>query len=115
MRLAVLPIVAGAIALGDLAGVFTEDKFAAEGPFDRKGRSLRQFDLDRRMMRYPCRYIIYSAAFDRLPEQAKDAIYRRMWRVLSSENPRLSMEDRRGIVEILRDTKKDQPTYFRVM
>jgi hypothetical protein len=90
-----------------------EEKFAAEGPRDRKGRSLRQFDLDRRMMRYPCSYMIYSAAFDGLPAEAKGAIYQRMWSVLSSENPRLSIEDRRAIVEILRDTKKDLPACFR--
>jgi hypothetical protein len=90
-----------------------EEKFAAAGPRDRKGRSLRQFDLDRRMMRYPCSYMIYSAAFDGLPAEAKDAIYQRMWSVLSSQNPRLSIEDRRAVVEILRDTKKDLPAYFR--
>ena len=87
-----------------------EERFATQGPFDRKGRSLRQFDLDRRMMRYPCSYMIYSAAFDGLPAEAKDAIYLRMWQVLSSRFP---AEDRRAIVEILRDTKQDLPQYFR--
>src|SRR5271169_4275043 len=47
-----------------------EEKFAAQGPFDSHGRSLRQFDLNRRMMRYPCSYMIYSAAFDALPAEA---------------------------------------------
>jgi hypothetical protein len=89
-----------------------EEKFAAQGPFDKKGRSLRQFDLQRRMMRYPCSYMIYSAAFDGLPEEAKGAIYQRMWQVLSE---RIPAENRRAIVEILRDTKKDLPSYFRVM
>ncbi len=90
-----------------------EEKFAAQGPFDRKGRSLRQFDLSHRMMRYPCSYMIYSKAFDGLPEVAKDAIYRRIWRVLSGETPsRLSDGDRRAIVEILRETKKGLPQYF---
>lgn len=89
-----------------------EEKFSAQGPYDSKGRSLRQFDLQRRMMRYPCSYMIYSAAFDGLPEEAKGTIYRRMWQVLSE---RMSAEDGRAIVEILRDTKKDLPPYFRVM
>jgi hypothetical protein len=92
-----------------------EEKFAARGPFDRKGRSLRQFDLERRMMRYPCSYTIYSAAFDGLPMEAKDQIYQRIWQVLSSDYPRLSAQDRRAVVEILRGTKKDLPSYFRVM
>jgi len=90
-----------------------EEKFAARGPFDKKGRSLRQFDLERRMMRYPCSYMIYSEAFDALPAPARDAIYQRMWRVLSGDiASRLSDGDRRAIVEILRETKKDLPQYF---
>ena len=93
-----------------------QEKFAAQDPFDSKGRSLRQFDLSRRMMRYPCSYMIYSAAFDGLPAEAKDAIYRRMWLVLSGDlASRLSGIDRRAIVEILRDTKKDLPSYFVAM
>jgi hypothetical protein len=89
------------------------EKFAAEGPFDRKRRSLREFDLRRRMMRYPCSYMVYSEAFNRLPEVAKDAIYRRLWQLLSGETAsRLSNDDRRAIVEILRDTKPGLPKYF---
>ena len=91
-----------------------EERFTSQGPFDRKGGRCAQFDLERRMMRYPCSYMIYSPAFDGLPDEAKDAIYRRMWQVLSGPS-RISSEDRRAIVEILRDTKKDLPSYFRVM
>ena len=61
------------------------EKFASQGPQDSKGRSLRQFDLERRLMRYPCSYMIYSEAFDSLPAEAKDAIYQRMWSVLSGK------------------------------
>jgi len=94
------------------------EKFAAEGPRDTKGRSLRQFDLARRMMKYPCSYMIYTAAFDELPPIAKDEVYRRLWQILSGRDKdrpyaRLSLADRKAIVEILRDTKKDLPTYFR--
>jgi hypothetical protein len=42
------------------------DEFAARGPNDNHGRSLRQFDLKRRLMSYPCSYMIYSDAFDGL-------------------------------------------------
>ena len=95
------------------------ERFSAAGPRDRKGRSLHELDLDRRLMKYPCSYLIYSPAFDQLPPGAKDPIYRRMWQVLSGEErqPRyrsaLSLADRRAIVEILRDTKPDLPSYFR--
>jgi hypothetical protein len=94
------------------------EKFAALGPSDSKGRSLRQFDLDQRLMRYPCSYMIYSNAFDALPDSAKNLVYRRLWKVLSGDDKdqryaRLSAADRRAIVEILRSTKKDLPDYFR--
>src|SRR5258708_34320091 len=38
------------------------ERFSAEGPRDSKGRSLRQLDLKRRLMRYPCSYMICSEA-----------------------------------------------------
>jgi hypothetical protein len=93
------------------------EAFAARGPADSKGRSLRQFDLDRRLMRFPCSYMIYSPAFEALAPLAKEAVYQRMWQVLSGQDAdprylRLSVADRRAIVEILRDTKKDLPDYF---
>ena len=93
------------------------EAFAARGPHDRRGRTLREVGLDGRLFRYPCSYLIYTAAFDALPDFALDAIYRRMWAVLSgevTESPydRLSLADRQAIVEILRDTKPDLPDYF---
>ena len=98
---------------------FTE-KFSALGPADSKGRSLRQLDLGERLMKYPCSYMIYSDAFDALPAVAKDHVYRRLWQVLSGQDKDgrytvLSTADRRAIVEILRDTKKDLPDYFKAV
>ena len=49
--------------------------FAAEGPFDSRGRSLRQLDLNRRLLRYPCTFMIYSPAFRALPAETRQAIY----------------------------------------
>jgi hypothetical protein len=91
--------------------------FAAQGPRDGRGRSLRQLDLVTRLMRYPCSYMIYSPAFDALPPSARDAVYKRLWQILAGEDrqrpyARLSLDDRRAIVEILRETKKDLPPYF---
>ncbi|HLX45294.1 MAG TPA: hypothetical protein VKR43_17730, partial [Bryobacteraceae bacterium] len=85
------------------------ERFSAQGPNDRRGRSLRQFDLERRLMRYPCSYMVYSEAFDALPPAAKDAVYHRMAEVLETR----PAEDRRNIIEILRDTKSDLPAYFK--
>ncbi len=88
------------------------EQFEAQGPRDRSGRSLRQLDLTTRLLRYPCSYLIYSDAFDALPDAAKRAIYQRLWQVLSGEDrdpryQRLSRVDRQAILEILRDTKVD--------
>jgi hypothetical protein len=91
--------------------------FSAEGPRDSEGRSLRQFDLEKRLMRYPCSYMIYSPAFDALPDDLKQAIYDRMWIILSGRDrsakyAKFSLADRQTVVEILRGTKKDLPDYF---
>jgi hypothetical protein len=90
--------------------------FSRGGRRDRKGRSLRDLDLQTRLLRVPCSYMIDTAAFDGLPSEARDAIYRRMWTILSEPADgryrRLSAADRRAVVEILRDTRKDLPTYF---
>jgi hypothetical protein len=42
-------------------------KFAGAGPRDNKGRSLRDLDLETRLLKHPCSYMIYSPAFDGLP------------------------------------------------
>jgi hypothetical protein len=84
--------------------------FSSRGPRDTKGRSLYQLDLTRRLMRYPCSYMIYSEQFDQLPAEAKTAIARRLWAVLSGDErdrkyQHLSQTDRTAIIEILRETK----------
>lgn len=94
------------------------ESFAARGPRDAEGRSLREFDLRRRLFKYPCSYMIYTPAFDALPPAAKNAVYARLWEVLSGKDasPRykgLAAQDRQAIVAILRATKRDLPDYFR--
>jgi hypothetical protein len=96
---------------------FTE-RFATGGPRDAQGRSLRDFDLQRRLFKHPCSYMIYSEAFDALPATAKTAVYDRLAAVLSGRetSPRykvLSAADRRAVLEILRATKNDLPAALR--
>lgn len=93
------------------------DAFAATGPRDERGRTLRQLDLQNRLFRFPCSYLIYGEAFDRLPVLARDAVYARMWHILSGQETgaryaRLAKDDRQAIVEILRATKRDLPAVF---
>jgi hypothetical protein len=68
-------------------------------------------------MRYPCSYLIYSEPFDSLPQAAKQAVYARLWAVLSgavrdARYDRLTDADRQAVVDILRETKPDLPAYF---
>jgi hypothetical protein len=89
-------------------------EFQARGLKDSKGRSLRDFDLHTRIFRYPCSYLIYSDAFDTLPEPAKGYVYHRLLDILSGQDQspdfaRLTPEDRRAILEILLATKKGLP------
>jgi len=93
------------------------EEFSARGPRDRRGRSLRDFDLERRLLRYPCSYLIYSEAFDRLPAPVREHVYQRLWDVLlgrdeSKTFDHLTADDRQAIREILVDTKPGLPEYW---
>jgi len=79
------------------AGSKFAEKFSAMGP-------LRQFDLEHRLMKYPCSYMIYSPGFDALPEEARKDIYARMREVMASK---FSEADRTAVTQILRETKRD--------
>ena len=96
-----------------IAGTAGYDRwFASQGPRDAQGRSLRDFDLHKRLFKYPLSYVIYSEAFDALPRYVKAGIYARLREILSGEDrgadfSYLSDEERRPILEILAATKPD--------
>ncbi|MBI2479517.1 MAG: hypothetical protein HYV60_13045 [Planctomycetia bacterium] len=84
-------------------------EFAGRGIRDGEGRSLREFDLQRRLFKYPCSYLIYSDAFMELPTSIKQRVYGRLREVLaavdqSPEFAHLSSEDRQAIYDILNAT-----------
>ncbi len=76
---------------------FTET-FSRKGPRDAQGRSLRDFDLQTRLFRYPLSYMIYSAQFNALPAALRAQIYRRIYQRLPV-----------SVLEIVKDTKPDFP------
>jgi hypothetical protein len=85
-------------------------EFAERGPRTRDGRSLRDFDLKTRLFKYPCSYLIYSEAFDALPDAVKDYVCRRLQEVLTGKDrgedfAHLCTADRKAILDILRETK----------
>ncbi len=107
------------VPLGTVQGSsgFTE-WFSAQGPKDPSGRSLRELQLNGRMMKYPLSYTIYSKAFASLPPAVRAATYWRLWTVLSAPKPEvkyahLTAVDRRALIEILRATKDDLPDWPR--
>lgn len=92
-------------------------EFVAAGPRDKQGRSLRDLDLQKKLFRYPCSYLIYSEAFDALPKPALDLMYEQLWLALTSQTKdkellAISPEDRTAVLEILRQTKTNLPAYF---
>lgn len=87
---------------------FAED-FSARGIRDSKGRSLRDFDLQTRMFRYPCSYLIHSPAFAGLPDSVRSQVLGRLKDILTGDDPsekyqHLTTEMRGEILEILSDT-----------
>src|SRR6185503_18623014 len=87
-------------------------EFGKQGKRDRKGRSLRDIDLTRRLFRYPLSFLIDSESFDAMPPAVKSYVYKRLREVLTGEDTRpefshLSPDDRTAIREILEDTKPE--------
>ena len=87
-------------------------EFASQGPRDSRARSLRDFDLKSRLLRYPLSYLIYSKPFDEMPAAVKTYVYSRLREVLTGQDKSagfayLSNSDRTAILEILRETKPD--------
>jgi hypothetical protein len=93
--------------------------FTSQGPFDKKGRSLRQFDLKTRLFKYPCSYLIYSEQFDQMPRIMRDHLLQKLHGILTGAEDApefaatLPSEDRLAILEILRETKPNLPDYWR--
>lgn len=109
------------VMLFSRATVFTDPiqgntNFAAEfssgGLRDSHGRSLKDLDLKKRLLKYPMSYLIYSKSFDSMPAPVKSYVYRRFREILTGEDKsaafaHLSASDREDILGILQDTKPD--------
>lgn len=90
------------------------DDFEAKGPRTSSGKSLRDFDLQRRLFRYPCSYLIYSDAFSKLDQDLRQRVLERLHDVLVSEQgdddySHLSSKDRAALLEILTETLNGLP------
>jgi hypothetical protein len=90
---------------------FTEE-FPHRGPRDRLGRSLRDFDLQTRIFKYRCSYLVYSPSFAALPTEVKAYVMGRMREVIDGQDKsgkfdHLTPTDRAAIDDILSETLPD--------
>ena len=79
---------------------------------DSQNRSLKDFDLQTRLFKYRCSYMIYSEAFELLQPMLKRAIYRKLFEVLQADEPpakfaHLTKSERQTIHDILLATKPE--------
>ncbi len=93
-------------------------QFTARGLRDKQGRSLRDLDLQTRMFKYPCSFLIYSPPFDTMPTAIREHLLQRLYDILtgqdqSPEFAKLRADDRQAIREILCETKTNLPTYWK--
>jgi hypothetical protein len=89
-----------------------EAAFTARGARDARGRSLREFDLDSRLFRYPLSYVIYSPAFAALPDDVLRAVLLRVAAELTGTDMRIDdlpgdAASRAAAWEILIDTRPE--------
>ena len=84
-------------------------EFAASIPRSASGNSLADFQLDSRIFKNRCSFMIYSEAFAALPPSVKQRVIAKLKNVLESKDARddfryLKLSERKRIAEILRDT-----------
>lgn len=99
------------------AGDF-EEAFRSNRRENAEGNSLKDFDLNRRLFRYRCSYMIYSEAFENLPDTVKEVVFTRLADLLTMDEVPEKYEhihgrERRIIREILWDTKPEMRSYLR--
>jgi hypothetical protein len=85
---------------------------------DSRGRSLRDLNLQTRLFKYPCSFLIESESFRELPSELREHLLRRLWEILTGQDHSepfagLNSASRRAVLEILRDVLPDLPPYWK--
>jgi hypothetical protein len=79
------------------------------------GASLKDFDLQKRLFRHPCSYMIYSPSFRGLPGLLKERVYSMLDEALTGSAPEfayLTTAEKRQIRMILKETVDDLPAQW---
>jgi hypothetical protein len=84
------------------------ERFSSLAPMGAAG-SLRELDLQTRVFRYPLSYMVYSEAFEALPEYARDHVVARVIEVLQGHDTTgvaasTTTLDRKAVLQILKET-----------
>jgi hypothetical protein len=92
------------------------ERFSATGPRTADGRSLREFDLDTRLFRYPLSYMVHADAFTGLPPAVRTGAWLRVSALLAAPPPgpkyrHLTPERREAIRAIARATAEVPPGF----
>ena len=99
----------GVVGDADLKADFSKSR-----RITRAGVSLKDFDLRTRLFKHRCSYMIYSAAFQGLPPEMKQRVWRRLAEALDTAKPDaeyayLPAAEKQVIRQILRETLSDLP------
>jgi hypothetical protein len=82
----------------------------------KSGASLKDLDLQNRLFRYRCSYMIYSPAFSGLPAPLKARVYSLLDDALNASSPEFAympLAEKREIRAILKETVSDLPPQWR--
>jgi hypothetical protein len=91
-----------------------QDAFAKRFPKSSDGRSLADFQLNDRLFKHRCSYMVYSKAFATLPEHIRKEVIARLDAILGAPpspecQPEMKASERRKIAAILRETLPGWP------
>lgn len=67
--------------------------FTAAGRRDGRNRSLRELDLQTRLLKYRCSHMVYSPASDALPGEARAEVVARMKQILAGRADGAAVQD----------------------
>jgi hypothetical protein len=85
------------------------EQFRANRKEDAEGRSLKDFDLETRIFKHRCSYMVYSQAFAMMHPMLKDAVVTKLREVLAGQGDEsiyghLDANERQVIATILTET-----------
>lgn len=80
------------------------------------GASLRDFDLKKHLFKNRCSYMLESSVWEGLPAFVKQRVYARIWAALTEQGKEfayLGSAEKQNIRLILKDTRRDLPSFWK--